>query len=451
MENNNQDLKRLSFQHVFVPQRPWNMMTAEGGYHIFVSGQGCRVTDTEGKTYLDFWGTIQGANLLGYGRQDIAQAAYDQMLKLHFAPTHDGNIPKIQLAAKLASLAPDKNSRVFFASGGTESIETALKLARKYQQIRGFPYRHKILSPLAYHGSTLGAMGTGWDIAFKWEDFQPLPSGYIHVRHPWCSRCELDLHYPDCKIQCARQVERIIQEENPETVAAFIDTPVSSFNHASPPEYWPMVREICTRYGVLLIFDCIACGLGRTGRMFAAEHFGVVPDVIVIGKGLAGGYLPISAAIITADVAKAFEGGSQEVLMHSFTFEGHAAACAAAIKTLEIMEAEQLVKRSWDMGQYLYQQLQTLYDLKIVGEVRGGMGLMCNVELMKDRADKIRFNQAENARLGGLLKKKLMAAGLWGNFRNPLPIYPALCITKDEIDEIVTGFRRVISDIQQEF
>ena len=372
------------------------------------------------------------------------------MLELQFAPTHDGSIPKIKLAEKLAEITPGNLSRVAFANGGTEAIETALKIARKYQQIAGFPNRYKLISPYAYHGSTLGAMATGSDITFHWEDFEPLPSGYLHVVHPWCSRCPFGLEYPGCDLQCARQVEQVIQDENPETVAAFIDTPISSFGFVPPPEYWPTVRSICGKYGVLIIFDCIVTGLGRTGKMFATEHFDIVPDIMVLGKGLAGGYLPISAAVITKEVAQKFEGGPRETLIHSFTFEGLPGACAAALATLEIIEKEKLVDSSKALGKYLFEQLQSLYDHNIVGEVRGGLGLMAHIELFKDGKTGERYSPEENARIGRMLKQKLMEAGLWGMFRNPLPICPSLSITKDEIDEIVSVFDRVIGEIEKE-
>jgi len=445
-----EDLRQLSFDHLFTPQRPWNVLTGPRGYAIFTEGKGCRVTDINGKTYLDYWGGIQGTALIGYGRKTVADAAYQQMLELHFVPSHDGSIPKIELAKKLADITPGSLSKVFFANGGTESIETALKIARKYHQISGFPNKYKVISPYAYHGSTLGAMSTGWDGTFQWDDFQPLAPGYLHVVHPWCSRCSFGLTYPDCQIACARQVEQIIQDENPETVSAFIDTPISSASFFPPPEYWPMVRSICDKYGVLIIVDEIVTGNGRTGKMYCCEHYDFVPDIMVLGKGLAGGYLPISAAIMTKEVAQKFEGGPKESLIHSYTFEGLASACAAALVTLEIIEKENLVENARVLGDYLFEQLQSLYKHNIVGEVRGGLGLMANIELFKDGKTREGFSPEENIKIGRMLKEKLIDRGLWGMFRNPPPICPALSITRDEIDEIVSGFDRVIGEIEKE-
>lgn len=442
-----EDLKQFTFDHVFTPVRPWKVLTGPGGYTFFSEGNGRHITDINGKIYLDYWGTVQGANLLGYGRKEIADAAYEQMLKLHFTPTHDGSVTKTKLAKKLADITPGSLSRVFFANGGTEAIESALKIARKYHRISGFPNKYKVVGPSTYHGSTLGAMGTGSGGPFHWEDYEPLPPGYLHVSHPWCSRCSFALTYPSCNIACARQVEQVILDEKPETVSAFIDTPIASDNFVPPPEYWPMVRSICDKYGLLIIFDCIVVGLGRTGKMFASEHFDVVPDIMVLGKGLAGGYLPISTAIVTKEVAEKFEGGPGEALIHSYTFEGLPSACAAALATLEIMEKENLVKHSETLGQYLFEQLQPLHKHNIVGEVRGGLGLHASVELYKDQKTMKRFDPGENTIIRRQLKEKLMAVGLWGNFTNPLPVCPSLTITKGEIDTIVNGFDKVIGEI----
>lgn len=445
------ELRQLAIDHVFTPARPWNVLTGPGGFNIFTEGKGRHITDMNGKTYLDYWGSVLGCNLLGYGRKEIADAAYEQMLKLQIAPTHDGSIPKIKLAKKLADITPGSLSRVFFANGGTEAIETALKIARKYHRISGFPNKYKVIGPYTYHGTTPSAMAICGNVgAMHFEDFEPLPHGYLHVAHPWCSRCSFGLTYPNCDLICAKQIEQVIRDENPETVSAFIDTPIDSLHFVPPPEYWPMVRSICDKYGLVLIFDCIVTGFGRTGKMFAAEHFNIVPDIMVLGKGLASAFFPISAAIMTKQLAQKFEGGPKEALMHSFTFEGLAGACAAALANLDIMEKEKLVDQSKTLGEYLFNQLQSLYNHNIVGEIRGGLGLMAGVELFKDRRTKERFSPDENGRVVRLLKEKFMKAGLWGMFRNPFSISPSLTITKDEVDEMVSGFNRAIGEIAKE-
>lgn len=445
-------LRQSVLEHVWVPVRPWNSLTAKGGFYIFTQGSGCRITDISGKTYLDYWGTINGLNAVGYGRKEIADAVYEQLLKLQCTPTHELSIPKIKLAQKVADITPTgSSSKVFFGNGGTESIETALKIAWKYQRLSGFGNRRKIIGGYTYHGSTLGAMSTGWaGPQFTWEDFEPLVPGVVHVASPYCSICEFELKYPGCDLLCAKQVEKVIQFEVPETVAAFLDTPIASAGFIPPPEYWPTVRSICDKYGIVLILDCIVTGFGRAGKMFGIEHYNVVPDIIVVGKAFASGYAPISAAIVRREIAQKFEGGRDEMLKHSYTFEGHPGACAAALANLEIIEREKLVENSETMGRYLFEQVQLLYKHSIVSEIRGGLGLLCEVEMMKNKKTKEKFNPQENARINSMLREKLSAAGLFGPFRNPLPICPSLIITKDEIDEIVTGFDRVIGEIEKE-
>ncbi len=446
-----EELRQKAIEHVWQPVRPHSVFSAPGGFIIFTEGKGCRLTDIDGKTYLDYWGSIAGFNAVGYGRKEIADAAHEQMVNLHHVPTHEPTIPKIKLATKLAEITPGSLSKVFFANSGTEAIETALKIAWKYQQLSGFPNRHKVISTYVYHGSTFGAMSTGWRAPFTWEDFEPLLPGMIHVAHPWCSRCDFGLEYSSCNLACVRQVERVIQEEIPETVAAFIDTPISSEVFPPPPEYWPMVRSICDKYGILIIHDCVVTGFGRTGKMFACEHYNVIPDIMVVAKALGSGYVPIGAAIVRKEIASKFEGGPKELLKHSYTFEGSPVACAAALANIEIIEREKLVDNSRIMGGYLFGRLQSLHKHGIVGEVRGeGLGLMCQVELMKDRKTKEKFAPAVNAKIVRMLKEKLLREGLVGMFALSLPLRPTLIITKDEIDEIVSGFDKVIGEIEQE-
>jgi adenosylmethionine-8-amino-7-oxononanoate aminotransferase len=449
-ENEIKELRQQTIEHIWQVTRPFNVFSAPRGFTIFTDGQGCHVTDVNGKTYLDFWANIM-LNNVGYGRKEIADAAYEQLKRLPFAPTHEPTIPRIKLAKRLADITPGTLSKVFLGSGGSESIETALKIAWKYQRLLGFTNRYKMVGGYTYHGSTFGAMSTGWRPPFfSWEDFPPLLPGMVHITSPYCSVCDFGLEYPNCDILCAKYVEKIIQLEGPDTVAAFIDVTIPTSAHIPPKEYWSIIRSICDKYGILLILDCVQSGFGRFGYMFACEHYNIVPDIMVVSKALASGYQPISATIVKKEVAQKFEGGPAEVLSHSYTFEGHPVACAASLANLEIIEKENLVENSRMMGDYLFEQLQLLYRHKIVGEIRGGLGLNCAVELVRDRKSKKRFSKEENDRVCGLLQIKLMEAGLFGLFTNPLPIVPALIINKDEIDLIATGLNQVIAEIQKE-
>ena len=448
------ELRQLALEHTAVPLRTWNAMTAPDGFNIFVEGKGCRITDINGKTYIDYRSGLGNVVNLGYGRREIIDAAHEQMIKLPFRPTHELTIPQIKLSKKLADITPGNLSKVFYASSGTEANETAIKIARRYQQLVGYPNRNKIIvGGYRYHGSTYGAMSLGWHRrVFTWEDYETMLPGVIHVPSPPCFRCDLHLKYPDCDLECAKQIEWVIQWEVPETIAAFLDVPIATeYSTPPPPEYWPMVRSICDKYGVLLIFDEIMMAFGRTGKMFACEHWNVVPDIMTVAKSIAGGYVPLGATIVTKEVAQKFEGGYKEMLKHSYTFEGHPVACAAALAALEIMERENIVENSRAMGEYLFDRLQSLRQHRIVGEIRGGLGLDCCIEFVKNRESGEEFSPEEHGKFVAMLKGKLRQAGLWGAVGNPLELKPPLIITKDEIDEIVSRVDKVIGEIETEF
>lgn len=441
------DFNELAVRHIWQVLRPYDLFSAPGGFTVFTKGKGCYLTDIKGKRYLDYWASIMFSNV-GYGRKEIADAVYEQISNLHFAPTHEPTIPKIKFAKKLADITPGSLSKVLFGVGGSDSIEAALKIAWKYHRLSGFQNRYKVIGGYTYHGSTFGAMSTGWRAPkFTWVDFPPLLPGMVHVASPYCSSCDLGLTYPACDLLCAKQVEWTIQREGPDTVAAFLDVPIPENAIIPPAEYWPMVRSICDKYGILLILDEIQSGFGRFGKMFAVEHYDTEPDIMVMAKGIASGYIPMSAAIVRKEIAEKFEGGPKEALMHSCTFEGSPVACAAALANIEIIERERLVENSETMGKYLFERLQSLYKHEIVGDVNGGIGLNCHIELMKDKKTKKSFSPEENARICALLKSKAMDEGLFGLFTNPIPILPPLIITRDEIDEMVGKFDKVIAQI----
>lgn len=445
-------LRQLALSHVWQPLRTWNAMKAPSGFNIFVEGNGCRLTDINGKTYIDYGSAVGNVTNLGYSRKEIANAAYEQLIKLPFRPTHELTIPQIRLAKKLADITPGDLSKTFFANSGTEANETAMKIVRKYQQLVGFPNRQKIIvGGYRYHGSTYGAMSLGCHRRiFTWDDYETMLPGVIHVPGPPCFRCGLGLKYPECNLECAKQIERVIEWEVPETIAALLDVPIASeYCTPPPPEYWPMVRSICNKYGVLLVFDEVMTGLGRTGKMFACEHWDVVPDTITISKGIASGYIPLGATIVTKKVAREFEGDYKEMLKHSYTFDGHPVACAAALATLDIMEREKVVENSKAMGTYFFDSLQSLRRHRIVGEIRGGFGLNCLVEFVKDKETAKEFSAEENRQFIAMLKAKLREAGLWGTVANPLLFQPMLTITKNEIDEIITRLDKAIAETEK--
>jgi adenosylmethionine-8-amino-7-oxononanoate aminotransferase len=425
-------------------------MSSETGLQLVTQGQGVWVEDANGERWFD---TLSGLWLvnIGHGRREIADAVYRQMLALSFSPNDTVAPVTAALSARLAKLAQDPRSRTYFTSGGSEANETALKIAKNYHHINGEPGRWKVLSRRgSYHGATLactslgrGGPGGGSIPA----QFGPLVPGNIHVAQPAQYRCDRCSRDGACHLDCARDVERAILHEGPSTVAAFIGEPISAAAgiHVPHPEYWPMVREICDRHGVVMIADEVITGFGRTGKMFAMEHWGVKPDIFTVAKGLTSGYLPIGAAIATGKIADAFIGEGDKTFQHLITFGGNPASSAAAIANLDIMENENMSARSAEMGDYLYERLKTLRKHPIVGDVRGGKGLLCALELVKDRKTREPF--PKDVKLDKLAVGAMRESRMLGRAGHIIPIAPPLCISRDEIDEAVDRLDSVLKNL----
>jgi adenosylmethionine-8-amino-7-oxononanoate aminotransferase len=347
-------------------------------------------------------------------------------------------LPTIQLATLLARLTPGDLSTVLFSSGGSEAVESALKITRQYHTLRGEPERYKVIARRgSYHGATYGAMSASGAPQSVDPYYSPLVPGAFTVSAPYCYRCDYRKTYPACEVYCVDAIEDLIVYENPRTVAAVIAEPISAACGVvvPPPEYFPRLREICDRHGVLLIFDEIITGFGRTGKMFAAEHWGVVPDIMTLAKGLSSGYAPIGATICRAHIARQFDGAKGKALAHLLTFGGQAVACAAALANLDILVQENLVDNAAQQGRYLLSQLQELATRHpTVGDVRG-LGLLCALELVKDRRTKEPF-AAEGPESTRLLEI-LADLGMLTRADTNLYLAPPLCIQRHEVDHLV--------------
>ena len=316
-------LRRSALEHLWMHNSDWVQMAEEGGPTIVVGGKGIRVTDSEGKTWIDVNGGYASV-AVGYGRTEIADAAREQMLKLSYFPNGTTTEPLVRLAEKLAHIAPGSLERMFPVTGGSEANETAVKMSLAYHRRMGEMGRYKVISRSgSYHGATGGAMWLGGTT--DRSDYEPAYPGNVSAPQPNPSSCELGGRTPsECAIRCAQAIEDLILLHGPSTVAAVIAEPVASSACGAVPgdEYWPMVRQICDRYGVLLIADEVVIGFGRTGKMFAMEHWDVVPDLMTVAKGVISSYLPMAAALATREIADVFA-GENNVLYHSVTFGGH--------------------------------------------------------------------------------------------------------------------------------
>jgi adenosylmethionine-8-amino-7-oxononanoate aminotransferase len=434
-----QRLKDDALENLWIFHRQPSQLAKEGGPRIIIEGSGCLVTDIDGREYIDGLAGLAVTNI-GYGRKEMAEAVYAQMQQLSYMPWGSANVPAIELAKKLVQITPGDLSRAFFASGGSEANETALKLARAYHRRQGDSLRYRFISRRpSFHGGTLATLSLGADPQPS-SPYEPLMGGIVHVPHPDPYCCPLGGRTAaESAIKCAKAVEEAILLYDPETVAALIVEPISGTTaFAVPgPEYWPMLREICTRYGVLLIADEIVTGFGRTGKMFACEHWDVVPDIMTLSKGLTSGYLPMSATIVRKNVSDVFVGSNDATFRHIFTSGGHAACAAAALENIRIIEDENLAENSATVGRHFLSLLQELKENHpVIGDVRG-QGLAIGVVLVKDRVTKELFSPED--RLGDRLEKLFVENGLILAKRDShLLIAPPLCISRAEVEEIVS-------------
>ena len=432
-----EELRQIALDHLWIAMMQHDDLVEEGGPTIVVEGEGVRVKDISGRSYIDGIGGLFLINA-GHGRTEIADAVHKQLNTLHYANTFNyATIPAIKLAERLANLAPGDLNRVFLVSGGSEAVETAIKMVRQYHGNQGHPTKTKIIARRgSYHGTSMGALSLNTSPMVQRERYGPLLPNVRHVGNIYCYRCPWGLEYPSCKVTCVEEIERMIKFEGPETVAAVIAEPVSISTGVSVPqdEYWPRLREICDKYDVLLIADEVITGFGRTGKMFACEHWNVVPDLITFAKGVTSGYQPVGGVIARESVATAFEGGKEKTFSHGFTYGGHPAGAAAALVNLDIIERENLVENSATLGKYLLDRLSTLKEHPIVGDVRG-LGLLIGVELVKDKATKESIPY-DNPVFKGM-NKKLEELGLLIRAGSTFFVSPPLNLTKADADEIV--------------
>ena len=431
-------LRRDAVRHLWMHNRDWVQMAEEGEPMIAVRGEGVRIEDADGKSWIDVNGGYNSVNV-GYGRTEIADAAYEQMARLPYFPNGTTTEPTAALAKKLAEITPGTLSRSFPVSGGSEANETALKIARAYHKRRGEGGRYKVISRIgSYHGTTAGVLWLGGTPQSQRADFEPSYPGMVYAPAPLPYRSPIEGETAsECAVRCADAVERLILAEGPETVAAVIGEPVSVPLGAVVPadEYWPMLRDICDKYGVLLIADEVINGFGRTGKMFAVERWDVVPDIMTVAKGIISSYLPMAAAIATEEVAGAFA-GENDYLRHVLTASGHPVAAAASLRNIEIIESERLVENAAESGAHFKERLEEMAgDHPSIGDVRG-VGLLVAIELVRERESKAAFKPED--RVADRLNASFRKHGLILRTQGPvINMGPPLCITESEVDEII--------------
>jgi len=414
--------------------------------HIWAKGLGAVLTDVDGREFIDGLACLWNVNV-GHGRRELAEAAAQQMATLAYATNYVGssNMPAIQLAHRLTELAYPNLVATYFASGGAEANESAFKTARFYWKAKGKPGKVKIISrQYGYHGVTLAAM-SATAVAGYSKMFEPRMPNFIHTAAPYSYRLEGVRPGETVGQAAARMLEETILKEGPETVAAFIAEPVQGAGGVivPPDDYFPLVRQICSKHDVLFIADEVITGFGRTGEWFALKRYGVQPDILAFAKGITSGYLPLGGIMVSQPILDAMLSVPYaDRWMHAYTYSGHATCCAVGLRNLEILEKEGLVENAAKMGARLLAGMSTLMDLKAVGEVRG-KGLMVAVELVADRATKAAFDPAK--KIINKVRAELEARGVFTrNMRDILAFAPPLVITETQVDKLVEATRGAI-------
>jgi adenosylmethionine-8-amino-7-oxononanoate aminotransferase len=447
MAKQGEELRSKAKDHVVFPVVSPQEVSKMGPL-VLTRGEGIYVWDVDGKRYMDSMASGVYAVHVGYGRKDIAKAMAEQASRLHyFCPYGYISEPVIRLGEKLAQLAPGELSITFFTCDGSEAVESAFKIAKQWAYHKGYRRKYKIISRRrAYHGSTMGALAATGTMSPLREIMEPLPPGYRFASAPYCYRCDFGLSYPDCGLMCAKSVEQIILHEGPDNVAAFIGEMVMAAGGCivPPPEYWPKIREICSKYGVLLIDDEVVCGFGRTGKFFGVEHYGIEPDIMTMAKSLTSGYSPLGATMTRKEIIE-----DMPAFWHVHTYSNHPVSCTASLENIRIIEAENLVQNSAEVGKYLLSGLQSLSHHPTVGEVRG-LGLLTAVEFVKDRATRERFPEDQ-----GFCRRVMDLALEQGlilrQVEDIIEFCPPLIITKPEVDEMIQITDRAITQAEKEF
>jgi adenosylmethionine-8-amino-7-oxononanoate aminotransferase len=417
--------------------------------------EGSWIIDIDGDRYLDVTGA-QAVVSVGYGNQRVIDAMVAQLKEMHLHPSTFPLQPRvIELAEKISSFFPDGFNKVFFTSNGTDAVETAVRIVRQYFRMTGNASRTNIVTRWrGYHGSSL-AMTAASGNTRRRRLTNPLPDGFIQIEPPYCYRCPYQLHYPECEIRCADELQNVVTHHDPSNLAAFLGEPSIGAGGGipAPAGYWRRIRDICDSAGMLLILDEVLTGFGRTGQWFEClrlmEQEGVYPDLITFGKGVSGGYYPISGVIVRDEIATLFEKSSENSLQHGYTFGGTPVGAAAALATIACLE-EGIVAGVAERSARLFAGLDKLrLSSTVIGDIRQN-GLVMALELVPDNRTNGRFT---NETLVGrfILTEGLSEGLLMVVNGGVINIFPPLTITSQEIDELVDRLGKVVKAVEAEF
>ncbi|MDP7343910.1 MAG: aspartate aminotransferase family protein [Alphaproteobacteria bacterium] len=431
-------LARDALDHYLFPLAPRSDVRTDGA-NIFVSAEGLEITDAAGKTYLDMMSTQTRASSLGYGQDRIAKAIYDQLVGLHYGGTFANVVDvTVRLAAKIAELAPGTLTASVFAGSGSEANEMSFKAAKQYHLLKGDkPRAHKIIARWnAYHGATMGALAAT-DYLGTRHITEPGVPGYSHIPAPYLYRTPFGMEASEVSEFCADYLEQQILHEGPEYVAAFIAEPVMQGDgvQVPPDDYFARVRAICDKYDVLFIADEVITGFGRTGKWFAMEHWGIEADIMSTAKAITGGYAPLGASTVTQKIADVLP-----IFSHLQTYQGHPAACAASLATIDYIEHNDLIRQGAENGAYLLERMQRLRELPIVGDVRG-LGMWTCVDFTRDKKTKAKL---EGSAVKRMVHRCLDMGVLVGEEGTAIEMSPPYIASRDQLDTCVDSLEKAI-------
>ena len=444
------ELRRLDVAHHLPAQANYGEIQALGGSRIIVRAEGSTIYDGDGNALLDGMAGLWCVNV-GYGREELARAAYEQMQELPFYNTFfkTATPPTVMLATKLAELLGGNLQHVFFNSSGSEANDTVMRMVRHYWHAKGEPKRTVFISRWnAYHGSTMAGASLGGMKHMHPIGGLPIP-GVEHVAQPYKFGEGFGEDEEAFAARTAQAIEDRILQVGPESVAAFIGEPVQGAGGViiPPKGYWKRVEAICRKYGILFVCDEVICGFGRLGTWFGFQHFGVTPDMVTMAKGLSSGYLPISAVGVSDEIVKVLREKGGE-FVHGYTYSGHPTAAAVALKNLEIIEREKLVERVRDdVGPYFAEALRPLNENPLVGETRS-LGLIGAVEIVAKKGTNERFTGKEG-KAGPIVRDACIKNGLMvRGIRDSIVMCPPLIITHAEIDRMVDIISRSLKEVE---
>jgi putrescine---pyruvate transaminase len=444
------DWQQLDTAHYLHPFTDFKALAGKGA-RVITHAEGVYLEDSEGKRILDGMSGLWCV-ALGYGRKDLAEAAYRQMLDLPYYNSffQCANPPAIELSRLLVELTPPQFNHVFYTGSGSEANDTMVRMVRRYWELQGEPQRQVIISRWnGYHGSTMAGASLGGMKAMHAQGGLPIP-GITHIEQPYWFECGGDLDQAAFGLKAARALEQRILEIGPNNVAAFIGEPVQGAGGVIiPPEtYWPEIQRIVDKYGILLVSDEVICGFGRTGSWFGCEHYGTRPDFLTLAKAVTSGYLPLGALMVSDRVASALiEKGGE--FFHGFTYSGHPAACAVAIANLTAMRGERVIERvREDLAPYWAAQWRTLERHPLVGEARS-LGLFGAIELVPRKPSRQYFPGRGDIGVRAreiVIRNGLIMRAVW----DTLIVAPPLVITRSEIDSLVSIVVRSLDELHQD-